>query len=148
MDITLDTSLHIERVGIDALPIVRRLNEEIFQERRVINRFDRNDLVILIARVADQPIGFKVGYAETRRTFYSAKGGVLEDWRRRGVARVMLEEMIEAARRLGYRRFAFDTFPNMHPGMTIMGLRENFRVTDAGYNSTYKDYRIRFERDI
>ena len=49
---------------------------------------------------------------------------------------------------MGYRRFAYDTFPNKHPGMTVMGLREGFRVTAAGYNAAYRDYRIRFEKKL
>ena len=58
---------------------------------------------------------------------------------------ILLEE---EARRLGYDRFAYDTFPNMHPGMTVLGLREGFEVTAAGYNATYQDYRIRFEKAL
>jgi len=36
----------------------------------------------------------------------------------------------------------------MHPGMTVLGLREGFEVTAAGYNATYQDYRIRFEKAV
>lgn len=145
---TLDTSVRIERVGLEALPVVRRLNRAIFDEVRIINQFDRPDLMILLAVGEGEPVGFKIGYGEDRRIFYSAKGGVLEGWRRRGVARMLLYEMIERARQLGYARFAYDTFPNMHPGMTILGLLEGFRVTGAGYNSNYEDYRVRLEKDI
>jgi GNAT superfamily N-acetyltransferase len=114
----------------------------------VINQFDRPDLLMLLALADGEPIGFKIGYGESRTTFYSAKGAVVEGWRRRGVARALLQAMIEEVRRMGYRRFAYDTFPNMHPGMTVMGLQEGFKVTAAGFNSSYKDYRIRLEKAI
>ena len=46
--------------------------------------------MILLARRDGRTVGFKVGYAESRSTFYSAKGGVLPDERRHGVARALL----------------------------------------------------------
>jgi hypothetical protein len=58
---------------------------------------------------------------------------------------LLLEHLLHEARGMGYRRFAYDTFPNKHPGMTVMGLAEGFRVTAAGYNAAYRDYRLRFE---
>jgi GNAT superfamily N-acetyltransferase len=141
-------ALEIERVGLDRFGEVRALNEAIFGESRVIYRIDRDDLTILIARWQGRVAGFKVGYGESRTTFYSAKGGVLPEARRRGVARALLARMEAEARRLGYARFAFDTFPNKHPGMTVMALGAGFEVTAAGYNAAYRDYRLRFEREL
>ena len=143
-----DTALRIERVGMDQFPTVRRLNVAVFDELRVINQLDRPHLVMLLAYQGHEAVGFKVGYGESSTTFYSAKGGVLEPWRGRGIARLLLVRMMDEARDLGYRQFAFDTFPNMHAGMTVLGLREGFKVTAAGYNATYQDYRIRFEKEL
>jgi GNAT superfamily N-acetyltransferase len=143
-----DTLLRIERVGMDALPQIREMNTVIFRETRIINQFDRQDLLMLIASAGDEQVGFKIGYGETKTTFYSAKGGVVEGWRRQGVARLLLAEMLAHVRKMGYRRFAYDTFPNLHPGMTILGLKEGFRVAGAGYNTTYRDYRIRLELEL
>ena len=140
--------LDIVRVPVERYDEVRQLNEAVFGEGRVIYRLDRDDLVLLLARVDGEAVGYKVGYAETPTTFYSAKGGVLVGWRRRGIARALLAHMEDEARRLGYRRFAYDTFPNKHPGMTVLGLAEGFAVTAAGYNAAYRDYRLRFERDL
>ena len=140
--------LTTERVGLDRFDEVRALNEIIFGESRVIHRLDRDDLTILVARRDGRAVGFKVGYGESRTTFYSAKGGVLSEARRHGVARALLAAMQDEARRLGYERFAFDTFPNKHPGMTVLGLGAGFTVAAAGYNAAYRDYRIRFEQDL
>lgn len=161
---TADIALRIERVGMDQFPTVQRLNVAVFDEVRVINQLDRPDLVMLLAYRgpsagsprqgsgqagrAEEPVGFKVGYGESETTFYSAKGGVLEMHRGRGIAKALLVRMMDEARALGYERFAFDTFPNMHPGMTVLGLRAGFRVTAAGYNATYQDYRLRLEKGL
>lgn len=143
-----DLALRIERVGMDHFPTVRRLNVAVFDEVRVINQLDRPDLVMLLAYRDAEPVGFKVGYGESETTYYSAKGGVLEAHRGRGIAKALLVRMMEEARALGYERFAYDTFPNLHPGMTVLGLRDGFRVTAAGYNATYQDYRLRLEKEL
>ena len=140
--------VRIQRVGMDRYADVQALNRAVFGDDRVIFRLDRTNLTFLLALLDGQAIGFKVGYGETASTFYSAKGGVLEDFRRKGVARALLDALTDEARAMGYRRFAYDTFPNKHPGMTVMGLAEGFRVTAAGYNAAYRDYRVRFEKKI
>lgn len=144
----IDTRVTIERVGMDALPVIRIINKAVFRETRVINQFDRPDLLMLLALAGGEAVGFKIGYGESRSTFYSAKGAVVEPWRRHGVARALLYAMMEETRAMGYRRLAYDTFPNMHPGMIVLGLQEGFRVTAAGFNSSYKDYRIRLEKPL
>ena len=140
--------LYIEEVDRTALDTIRRLNKTIFEEDRIINTFEREDLIILMAYLGNEPVGFKIGYRESKRTYYSAKGGVLGAYRRRGISRRLLYEMMQRARARGYRVFAYDTFPNMHPGMTVLGLAEGFRVTRADFNPTYKDYRLRFEKEL
>lgn len=142
------TGLEIRELARDDLRSIPEMNRVIFDEDRIINSFDRGDLVILEALVDGVPAGFKIGYRENRFAFYSAKGGVLPEFRRRGVARALLSEMIRIARTKGYRRFTFDTFPNLHPGMTIMALRLGFRIVRADYNAVYREYRVRFEMPI
>lgn len=138
----------ITEVGLDTLALIRDLNVAIFDEQRVINTFDREDLLMLLATVDGEPAGFKIGYRESRYVFYSAKGGVLPEYRRSGIARRMLAVMMERVREDGYVRFAFDTFPNRHPGMTVLALAQGFRLTKADYNATYRDYRLRFEKRL
>lgn len=141
-------SLRIERVGQERLRVIRRLNTAIFNERRIINTFDREDLLMMLAWIDDEPVGFKIGYRLRRDAFYSAKGGVLPQHRRRGIARSLLYAMMDRVREWGYRAFTFDTFPNKHPGMTVLGLSEGFRIVKAGYNPQYDDYRLRFEKEL
>ena len=143
-----ERSLRIQRVGVDQLDLIRRLNTAIFSEERVINTFDREDLLMLVAQIRDEAVGFKVGYRFRATTFYSAKGGVLPAYRRQGVARALLHAMMDQARAWGYETFQFDTFPNKHPGMTVLGLSEGFRVVKAGYSPQYNDYRLRFKKEL
>jgi len=138
----------VREVGRESLDTIRELNRTIFDEERIINTFEHSHLLMFLAEVDGEPVGFKVGYRESRFVYYSAKGGVLEPHRRNGIALAMMHEMIERVRPYGYRRLAFDTFPNRHPGMTVLALREGFRVTRADWNHTYRDFRLRFEKAI
>ncbi|MDZ4699816.1 MAG: GNAT family N-acetyltransferase [Rhodothermales bacterium] len=136
----------VEEISMGRIDVVRELNTAIFHEERIINTFDREDLLILLAWYEGLPVGFKIGYRYGKETFYSAKGGVLPAFRRQGVARILLYEMLDRVRARGYKRFIYDTFPNKHPGMTVMGLAEGFRVVRADYNPVYRDYRIQLEK--
>ncbi len=146
MDTSLD--IRIEATGLHELSMIRQLNAAIFNDMHIINRFDRPNLMILIAYDEAAPVGFKIGYALDQHTFYSAKGGVLQTHRRQGIARRLLYEMMERSRQQGYTKFVFDTFPNRHAGMTILGLTEGFTVTAADFNTVYQDFRIRFQKKL
>ncbi len=140
--------LAVRLVGAEALDTIRVLNQAIFAEERVINTFEREDLTMLVATMGGIACGFKIGYRENRHTFYSAKGGVLPAFRRRGIARGMLRAMEDEARRRGYAVFAYDTFPNRDAGMAILGFIEGYRLVRADFNPTYQDHRLRLERRL
>ncbi len=140
--------LRIAEVSLEKIDVIRELNRAIFNEERIINTFDREDLMLLLASCDGLPVGFKVGYRFGREAFYSAKGGILPAFRRRGIARALLHDMVARVQALGYRRFLYDTFPNKHPGMTVLGLAEGFRIVRADYNPVYRDYRLQFEKDF
>ncbi len=140
--------LTIHHQGIGDLDAIRKMNHLIFAEDRVINSFEKEDLLILEARIHNEPVGFKVGYRENQKIFYSAKGGILPDYRRQGIALHLLKDMMIRVQQMGYSHFAFDTFPNLHPGMTILALENGFRLIKSDYNSVYKEYRLRFERRL
>ena len=140
--------LTISEISLEEIDIVWKMNRLIFDEDRIINSFDRQDLLLLVAHFAGVPAGFKVGYRENRHVFYSAKGGVLPEFRRRGIARILMNSMTQRVVDMGYQRFAFDTFPNLHPGMTVMAITEGFRLVKSDYNSAFREYRLRFEKKL
>lgn len=142
----IDAAPVVHRVGMEALPTIRALNRTIFDEERVINSFEREDVRMYLATVAGEPCAFKVGYRESVGVYYSAKGGVLAPYRRRGLARRLLDAMEADVRAAGYAALAYDTFPNRDPGMAILGFLRAYRVVGADYNPTYRDYRLRLER--
>jgi predicted GNAT superfamily acetyltransferase len=140
--------LSIHLLDLSELDELKKMNRFIFSEERVINSFEKDDLLILEARMNGKPVGFKVGYRENKKIFYSAKGGVMPEYRRKGIAIILLNEMMKHAADEGYHIFAFDTFPNLHPGMTILAMESGFKLAKADFNAVYKEYRLRFERRL
>ncbi len=141
-------TLFISQVGFEAMPAIAAMNRTIFGEERIINRFDRVDLIMLVAYVDEKPAGFKIGYGLNRSIYYSAKGGVLEEFRRKGVAGRLLDRLMLDAASRGYRSFCFDTFPNLHTGMTLLALQRGFHVSEVRYSDVYHDIRLRFTADL
>jgi GNAT superfamily N-acetyltransferase len=121
---------------------VNMLNYEIFGEDRLINSLDHDYLLILLAEVESVPIGFKIGYGLSAGVFYSAKGGVLSNWRKKGLAKRLLRAMEDTVRLDGYRELRYHTFPTRWPGMLSLGRSAGYDILEAVWNPVYNDYQI------
>jgi GNAT superfamily N-acetyltransferase len=138
----------IKRLSLLEAEPVFWLNEQIFNETRLINHFEHSDLVILVAYSDGMPIGFKVGYALSRTEFYSAKGGVLKKYRRLGVASTLLSKMIFYARLLSYTSLVFDTYPERDLGMYLLGKKNEFEEIEKEWSAKMKAIRVRLEKKL
>jgi len=130
------------------LPLVYMLNREIFAEERLINSLDHDYLIILVAEVEATPIGFKIGYGLTSGVLYSAKGGVLPNWRKMGLAKKMLRTMEDLARMDGYKELRYHTFPTRWPGMLSLERSMGYDVVEAVWNPEYNDYQILMSKKL
>lgn len=142
------SDIRIEYLSKNQLHELDVINRCIFNEERIINRTDHEYMIILRASIQDITVGFKVGYGRKKGVFYSAKGGVLKEYRNMGIAEKLMDEMMLAASFLGYSFFHYDTFPNLHPGMLVLGLKKGFQISDAKYNAQYKDFQITLMKSL
>ncbi len=147
LEITIN-EIEIQRFDRYGFDLVRDINYQLFKEDRIINQYTNPDTIVLTASYNNIIVGFKVGYGRSKNVFYSAKGGVLPEYRRLGIARKLLNSMMIEAHKLGYELFCYDTFPNRHRGMIILGLNEGFTVTDAKWNDFYQDFQIHLEKKL
>ncbi len=139
--------IRFEMIGKESIDKIRPVNRTLFKEERIINHYHHPDIILIAASLHDVVIGFKLGYGR-KEAYYSAKGGVLEPFRRKGIARKMLRLMMREAASRGYKRFRFDTFPNRHTGMLMLALQEGFKVTNALWNDYYSDFQIELEKSL
>ncbi|MCO6478484.1 MAG: GNAT family N-acetyltransferase [Phaeodactylibacter sp.] len=89
-------------------------------------RFKDTPHLILAAYDGDQPIGFKAGY-ERDGYFYSWMGGVLPEYRKKGVARALAGAQEAWAKARGYDSITFKT-RNVHKAMLIFALGNGFDI--------------------
>ena len=138
----------VSRDGFQHMADVLNLNKKIFGEDRLINRLDHEPMIFLTAHCAGRLAGFKIGYALNRLVFYSAKGAIDPDFRRRGAATLLLQTMMKDAALLGFRELQYDTFPAIYPGMLVLGLRHKFKIINVKWNGEYHDFQIRLGRKM
>jgi GNAT superfamily N-acetyltransferase len=127
----------VTEVGPAEYPLLDVLRETIFGEvgHRSLTPFaelldGRKDILLLIAHLEGNPIGFKVGCADRPGFYFSRSGGVLKDYRRQGLARKMQLWQEQFALSRGYKQIFFNTF-NHFPEMIKFGLASGFRPVAA-----------------
>ena len=103
--------------------------------------------LILIAEMEGKPVGFKVGYERyADASFYSWMGGVLPNFRNRGVADALANEQETWAKAKGYRSIRLKT-RNKYKSMLCFALKRGFFIIGLGDKCQYvDDYRIVLEK--
>jgi GNAT superfamily N-acetyltransferase len=87
----------------------------------------KNSVHLLVARLENKPVGFKLGYEESVGCFYSWLGGVHTSARGLGVARALMEQQHHRCRSKGYQLIRTKT-KNRFPEMLIFNIKAGFRV--------------------
>lgn len=106
--------------------------------------------LLLFAEQNGQVVGFKVGYAGMGyNTFYSWLGGVLPQYRRNGIARLLADCQEEWAAAHGYDRIVFKT-RNRFNAMLLFGLKNGFSIIDFYKKNaaTPDDYRLVLSKNL
>lgn len=86
----------------------------------------KRNLSVLIAR-SSKIEGFKIGYERHRGVFFSWLGGVLQESRRKGIARDLLRRQHELCLERGYREIQTETFGD-GKAMLLLNLQEGFEI--------------------
>ena len=96
--------------------------------QRLLNtlRMHRRRLLV-VAHHQGQLVGFKLGYADKPRRFYSWLGAVEEGWEGQGVARRLMEIQHQELRERGYHSVRTHT-RNEYRRMLLLNIRNGFEV--------------------
>ena len=81
----------IDIVGPEELPAIVKLYNQIFRPARDVESFrrrylGRHNVLQMVARLGDRPVGFSLGFELKPDVFFSWFYGVLPEFRRQGVA--------------------------------------------------------------
>ena len=118
-------------------------SEKIYEERLSVHQH-----LILVAEVDGKPAGFKVGYQRfDHDVFYSWMGGVLNEYRRKGIATNLANEQETWAKNQGFTKVVFKT-RNRLTKMIHFGLNRGFMIVDLIKKDKVEDYRLVLEKKL
>ncbi len=110
-------------------------------------RFNEHPEVIsVLVYHKNKLIGFKIGYPYDEDTFYSWIGGVLSDFRQKGIAENLAKQLELAARSLGFRKLRTKSMNKFKP-MMILNLKRGFDIVSI-YTNEAGQTKIIFEKEI
>ena len=106
----------------------------------------KNNL-LLLAEVNGKPAGFKAAYEWDPDTFYSWMGGVLPEYRNKGIAKALSAEQEKRIRIMGYSKIRIKT-RNRHKAMIQLLVKEGFFIVDLEKKGAVNDFRVIFEKKL
>ena len=126
----------IDVLGLDELPLIVELYNQIFRPPRPVESFRRRfqgrlNPLLLVARAGGKPVGFFLGFELKPDTFFAWFYGVLPDARRMGLGSRLMETAQGWAARQGYEGIRLECLNSQRPmlhlaielGYDITGLR-------------------------
>ena len=130
------TDAVIDVLGLDELPVIVDLYNQIFRPARSLDSFrrrfqGRHNPLQMIARLGDRPVGFFLGFELKPDTYFAWFYGVLADARRMGIGSQLMEAAQSWAATQGYESIRLECHNQHRPmlhlaidlGYDIVGIR-------------------------
>ena len=111
-------------------------------------RLDGTIHQILIAYDNHNPIAFKIGYQKhSDGSFYSWMGGVLPNYRRKGIANNLADRQEDWAKKNGYIAIKMQT-REKHKAMLALAINRGFQITNRIENISSSNTRIWMKKPL
>jgi GNAT superfamily N-acetyltransferase len=122
----------IDIVGQEDLPLIVELYNKIFRPGRDLESFQRryqgrHNILQMVARLDDKPVGFALGFELKPSVFFSWFYGVLPDHRRQGIASQLMDAVHGWARLNEYDSIRFECH-NQHRPMLHLGIALGYDI--------------------
>ncbi len=140
----------IELVGPDDMPVISSLYNQIFRPQRDTESFTRRfrgryNILMLLARVKDQPVGFFLGFELKPGVFFAWFYGVLPDLRRQGIASQLMEAVHSWAKQNDYESIRFECH-NQHRPMLHLAIALGYDIVGIRWDPDRGDNLVIFEK--
>jgi GNAT superfamily N-acetyltransferase len=142
----------IDVVGIDELPLIVEMYNQIFRPQRQIESFRRRylgryNVLQLVARVNDKPVGFFLGFELKPDTFFAWFYGVLPEARRSGIGSQLIEAAQSWAQQHGYETIRLECH-NQHRPMLHLAIVLGYDIVGMRWDADRGDNLIIFEKTL
>ena len=141
--------IHEDKID-DAFMVSRKIPE--FDEPYEISEYSKrlNSTVHLILTAYDDhnPIAFKIGYhRHSDGSFYSWMGGVLPNYRRKGIANNLADHQETWAKKKGYNSIKLQT-RSKHNAMLALAINRGFQITNRNEKTSNSNTHIWMSKPI
>src|SRR5437660_7248146 len=122
----------IDLVGPNELPVIVSIYNQIFRPPRDVESFRRRfrgryNVLQLVARLQDRPVGFFLGFELKPTVFFAWFYGVVPECRRQGVASQLMEAVHSWARQHEYESIRFECH-NQHRPMLHLAIALEYDI--------------------
>jgi GNAT superfamily N-acetyltransferase len=122
----------IDVIGPEELPVIVRLYNQIFRPLRDAESFrrrylGRHNVLQMVARVEDEPVGFFLGFELKPGIFFAWFYGVLPAFRRQGIASQLMDAVHDWAKLQEYEAIRFECH-NQHRPMLHLAIAQEYDI--------------------
>ncbi len=142
----------IDVVGLDDLPTIVDLYNQIFRPARSIDAFRRRylgryNVLQMVARVGERPVGFFLGFELKPDVFFAWFYGVLPDCRRSGVGSQLIEAAQSWAAQHDYESFRLECH-NQHRPMLHLAIDLGYDIIGMRWDADRGENLVLFEKNL
>src|SRR5882724_7624459 len=128
------------------LPMIVDLYNQVFRPAETEDYFRRRfqgryNVLVMLASLDTRPVGFVIGFELKPFVFYNWLIGVHNDFRRKGIARQLIESQNEWAKNHGYEYSRFEGL-NRHKAMSHLALLAGYDIVGTRWDSVRSDLLI------
>lgn len=140
----------IEMAGPEDIPAICSLYNQIFRPARDIESFrkrfrGRYNVLMLVARLQDRPVGFFIGFELKPGVYYAWFYGVHPDFRRQGIASQLMEAVHSWAKQNDYESIRFECH-NQHRPMLHLAIALEYDIVGIRWDPDRGDNLVIFEK--
>ncbi len=142
----------IDLVGPGELPLVSMLYSQIFRPARDADSFalrfrGRYNVLMLVARVDNEPAGFFIGFELKPTVFFCWFYGVLPQFRRQKIASQLMDAVHGWAKHNGYEAIRFECH-NQHRPMLHLAIALGYDIVGIRWDPDRGDNLVIFEKSL
>ena len=142
----------IEKVGPGEYEMIRGMYNAIFNPQVDRSFFDRRlehhpEVLVLVAQLDGQPVGFSCGYELRPSTYYTWLCGVVPDARRMGIATQLMAAVQAWAIEHRYEMARFECY-NQHRPMLLFAIKNGYDIVGVRWDARTAGNHVIFERQL